>query len=86
MKKTEEAINMNQNKLLFEGEIGCNFQAASAGSANECFQGFVEKPQGPLPPPSEGCYFGFHCEQSALVATFNELLFIPELCYPDFIE
>jgi hypothetical protein len=71
--------------VLFDGDIGCNFQA-SAGSANECFQGFVEKPQGPLPPPSEGSYFGFHCEHSALVATFNELLFIPELCYPDFVE
>jgi hypothetical protein len=71
--------------IMFDGEIGCNFVANSAGSANGCFQGLVEQPQGPVI-VQPGSYFGFHCYHSALVATFNDLLFIPELCYPDFIE
>jgi hypothetical protein len=71
--------------VMFEGGIGCNFAANAAGSANDCFEGFVEKPQGPVL-MQPGTDVGFHCEKTAVVTPFNDLLWIPELCYPDFVE
>jgi len=72
--------------VMFDGETGCTFPAGSTGSANDCFGDFVEEPQQPGPINGNGSAIGFHCEKEAVVTTFNDLLWIPELCHPDFVD
>jgi len=70
--------------VQIEGSF-CNGTANPTGSADDCSERLVEVPQGVfLPGPQPiGTFVGFHCENDAVVYTFNDLLWVPELCYPE---
>jgi hypothetical protein len=70
-------------EVLFENVGDCVFPGANSGSASACFGGFVEKPQQPA---LLGFNARYHCEKDAVVTTFNDLLWIPQLCYPDIVD
>jgi hypothetical protein len=73
----------------FESVNGCLFETQqAAGSSNGCMGDFIAEPQGPgiIVGPVNGTYAGFHCEKGAVVTTFNDLLWIPETCYPDIAD
>jgi len=66
-----------------DGGFNCEASANSAGSASACSESFVEEPQGSGPIMGGGGFkLQFHCDRGAVVTTINDLLWIPERCYP----